>query len=167
MNRLFVFRNFLPRKRFCVRQLNQRSVCPRKISRTILCCHKSRFTSVKNGFELTLLFGTRTMSDCSAANSSLLDNLRKSVKEQVCNLLWALKRESILRCLSWFREIFNCATQQHDQHRKAMPLFGNSNGSGISVWSRKPVFEYFHSSVVISYLFWSVSVLLSHKIELS
>lgn len=83
MNRLFVFRIFSLRKRFCFRQIHQQRICPRKKFRAFLCDYKPPRTSLELiDFDSAIFIRTRNMSDCSGANSGILDNLRKSVKEQ-------------------------------------------------------------------------------------
>ena len=83
MNALFVFRNLFPRSLFCARKLTQRRSCLPKFCSLICRLPDSSFFSFKNDFKLRLFVGIQTMSNASGENSSLLDNLRKSVKEQV------------------------------------------------------------------------------------
>lgn len=83
MNALFVFRNLFPRSLFCARKLTQRPSCLPKLYSLICRLPDSSLFSFKNDFKLRLFVGIQTMSNASGENSSLLDNLRKSVKEQV------------------------------------------------------------------------------------
>ena len=92
MNTLFVLRNLFAVKRFCAINLARLHIFPREVARTIVCFPKSHLPSIKNhSFKSIFSVGGKaTMSDCGAENSSILDNLRKSVKEQVCNILYIL-----------------------------------------------------------------------------
>lgn len=84
MNTLFVLRNLFPVKRFCAINLARLHIFPTEVARTIVCFPKSHLPSIKNhSFKSIFSVGGKaTMSDCGAENSSILDNLRKSVKEQ-------------------------------------------------------------------------------------
>ena len=86
MNTLFVLRNLFPVKRFCAINLAQQHIFPREVARTIVCFSKSHLPSIKDhSFKSIFSVSEKaTMSGCGAENSSILDNLRKSVKEQVC-----------------------------------------------------------------------------------
>lgn len=104
MNTLFVLRNLFPVKRFCAINLAQQHIFPREVARTIVCFPKSQLPSIKNhSFKSIFSVGEKAkMSGCGAENSSILDNLRKSVKEQVCNVLlyfFLWLKYYVFRCL--------------------------------------------------------------------
>ena len=83
MNTLFVFRHQISRTLFCARKLIRGHNCHPKICSGIFSHPKPTFSSFKNDLKSTVFVGIHTMSKDSGENSSLLDNLRKSVKEQV------------------------------------------------------------------------------------
>lgn len=93
MNRLFICRRLLSKKNLFFRQLVLKRRNPRNIFTAILSFHTSNPLALKNAFDLQFLIGTRKMSDSSGENASILDNLRKSVKEQG-DLLKKLKSEN-------------------------------------------------------------------------
>lgn len=93
MNRLFIYRRLLSKKNLFFRQLILKRRNPRHIFTAILSFHTSNPLALKNAFDLQFLIGTRKMSDSSGENASILDNLRKSVKEQG-DLLKKLKSEN-------------------------------------------------------------------------
>ncbi|CAH3017408.1 unnamed protein product [Porites evermanni] len=95
MNTLFVLRNLFPVKRFCAINLAQQHIFPRGVARTIVCFPKTQLPSIKNhSFKSIFSVGEKAkMSGCGAENSSILDNLRKSVKEQG-DLVRKLKEEN-------------------------------------------------------------------------
>ena len=101
MNTLFVLRNLFPVKRFCAINLAQQHIFPREVARTIVCFPKSHLPSIKNpSFKSIFSVGEKaTMSGCGAENSSTLDNLRKSVKEQVCKYIFFWLKYYVFRCL--------------------------------------------------------------------
>ena len=83
MNRLFICRRLVSKKNLFLRQLVLKRRNPRHIFTAILSFHTSNPLTLKNAFDLQFLIGTRKMSDSSGENATILDNLRKSVKEQV------------------------------------------------------------------------------------
>ena len=101
MNTLFVLRNLFPVKRFCAINLAQQHIFPREVARTIVCLSKSHLPSIKNhSFKSIFSVSEKaTMSGCGAENSSILDNLRKSVKEQVCIYIFFWLKYYVFRCL--------------------------------------------------------------------
>ena len=101
MNTLFVLRNLFPVKRFCAINLAQQHIFPREVARTIVCLSKSHLPSIINhSFKSIFSVSEKaTMSGCGAENSSILDNLRKSVKEQVCVYIFFWLKYYVFRCL--------------------------------------------------------------------
>ncbi|XP_044178844.1 LOW QUALITY PROTEIN: glycine--tRNA ligase-like [Acropora millepora] len=93
MNRLFICRRLISKKNLFFRQLVLKRRNPRHIFTAILSFHTSNPLALKNALDLQFLIGTRKMSDSSGENASILDNLRKSVKEQG-DLLKKLKSEN-------------------------------------------------------------------------
>ncbi|KAK2570478.1 Glycine--tRNA ligase [Acropora cervicornis] len=93
MNRLFICRRLVSKKNLFLRQLVLKRRNPRHIFTAILSFHTSNPLTLKNAFDLQFLIGTRKMSDSSGENATILDNLRKSVKEQG-DLLKKLKSEN-------------------------------------------------------------------------
>lgn len=93
MNRLFICRRLLSKKNLFFRQLVLKRRNDRHIFTAILSFHILNPLALKNAFDLQFLIGTRKMSDSSGENASILDNLRKSVKEQG-DLLKKLKSEN-------------------------------------------------------------------------
>ncbi|XP_067021061.1 glycine--tRNA ligase-like [Acropora muricata] len=93
MNRLFICRRLLSKKNLFFRQLILKRRNPRHIFTAILSFPTSNPLALKNALDLQFLIGTRKMSDSSGENASILDNLRKSVKEQG-DLLKKLKSEN-------------------------------------------------------------------------
>lgn len=158
MNSLFVFRNLFPRTLFCARKLSQGHSYLQKFYSHICRLPDSSFFSFKNDLKSRFFVAIQTMSNVSGDNSSLLDNLRKSVKEQVganTSHCWNRKLMSldilILVSLFWYS---SKRTQTCIGMNFQLSIFGNLNGSEISS-SRRPVHEYFQSVMHIGRLFWA------------
>lgn len=103
MNRLIICRSLLSKKNLFFRQLELKRRNARHIFTAILSFHTSSPLALKNAFDLQFLIGTRKMSDTSGENASILDNLRKSVKEQVniSVITWYVNYSFRLCCSSY------------------------------------------------------------------
>ena len=110
MNTLFVLRNLFPVKRFCAINLAQQHIFPREVARTIVCLSKSHLPSIKNhSFKSIFSVSEKaTMSGCGAENSSILDNLQKSVKEQVCIYIFLAEILRVQVCISSCIKYYTC-----------------------------------------------------------
>ena len=145
MNRLFICRRLLSKKNLFFRQLILQRRNPRHIFTAILSFHTSNPLALKNAFDLQFLIGTRKMSDSSGENASILDNLRKSVKEQVSLTVIALICQFILPsflsclCVSSYHEatqniiIENCCWCAFHYAHKWFPYSGIWTEVGVSL----------------------------------
>lgn len=103
MNRVIICRHLLSKKNLFFRQLVLKRRNARHIFTAILSFHTPSPLALKNAFDLQFLIGTRKMSDSSGENASILDNLRKSVKEQVSLsvITWYVNYSFRLCCSSY------------------------------------------------------------------
>lgn len=95
MNTLFVFRHLFPRTLFCARNLSQGHIFRPKNYSNIFRHFRSPECGLENDSKSIIFVGIQTMSAANGENSSLLDNLRKSVKEQVCSKCFSVIKRRI------------------------------------------------------------------------
>ena len=145
MNRLFICRRLLSKKNLFFRQLILKRRNPRHIFTAILSFPTSNPLALKNALDLQFLIRTRKMSDSSGENASILDNLRKSVKEQVSLTIIALICQFILPsflsclCVSSYHEatqniiIENCCWCAFHYAHKWFPYSGIWTEVGVSL----------------------------------
>lgn len=157
MNTLFVFRNLFPRTLFCARKLSQGYIFRPKNYRNFSRHFRSPECGLKNDSKSIIFVGIQTMSAANGENSSLLDNLRKSVKEQVCSKCFSVIKKRIdgSKIFIWFCTVHHCQSDHCKLNvvlfHIILTIFGNLNGSRFSE-TRKAIYKHFQKTIDISYL---------------
>ena len=85
MNTLFVFRRLFSKTQFFARNPSQGYICGLDNHRNIFQSLRSLEWGLEHFSKSIIFVGIKTMSADNAENSTILENLRKSLKEQVCS----------------------------------------------------------------------------------
>ena len=98
MNTLFVFRRLFSKTQFFARNPSQGYIFGLDNRRNIFQPLRSLEWGLEHFSKSIIFVGIKTMSADNAENSTILENLRKSLKEQVCSESYSMFKRKILNC---------------------------------------------------------------------